>query len=376
MRRLIQQFIFLLCVLLPGIVSAQIIQNSGTGELNGISLDLSQATVTLNRVSLVDATNSTVTVDPPVVVANGIAFSTITVTLLDINGLPIAGRVVALASSRGATDLVTQPANPTDVNGVTTGEIRSTMNGVAQVLATDVADSVLVNSQPNVLFTSGEVLQLSKSVSPDRASVGDVVTYSIGIQNTTTSTINNVRIEDSAAPVLSYVNGTARLDGVAIADPVGTAPMMFDIGVVPPLVDSNGNGVADPGESGYMTLTYVMVVGAGARKGSYDNVAIAFDVCDSCEISQPTSVELEIVGDPIFDLGTVIGKVFHDKDGDGWQDPGETGVSGAMVALDSGVYALTDAHGRYHFPAIEPGQRMVTFSIPMLIVLIIGSCTA
>ena len=97
MRRLIQQFIFLLCVLLPGIVSAQIIQNSGTGELDGISLDLSQATVTLNRVSLVDATNSTVTVDPPVVLANGIAFSTITVTLLDINGLPIAGRVVALA---------------------------------------------------------------------------------------------------------------------------------------------------------------------------------------------------------------------------------------------------------------------------------------
>ena len=59
----------------------------------------------------------------------------------------------------------------------------------------------------------------------------------------------------------------------------------------------------------------------------------------------------------------MIGKVFYDVDGDGWQDRGETGISGAMVALDSGTYALTDTHGRYHFPAIEPGQRMVKLNV-------------
>ena len=366
MRCLIRQFVFCATVLLtlPGVTAAQVIQNTASGELNTLSLDLSQATVTLNRAPrIADSGNSTVTVNPPIVAADGIGFSTITVTLRDGANLPLAGRVVTLASSRGPLDVVTQPLNPTDINGVTTGEIRSVTLGATQVLATDVLDTVLLNDQPTVLFAQGEVLLLTKTVSPERATVGDVVTYTIVIQNTVTSTVGNVRIIDEASPVLAYLPGTARLDGNAIADPLPGPPMVFDIGDVLPLTDANGNGVADPGEGGYYSLSYTMIVGAGARVGSYSNLAVAVDICDTCTISMPVSVDLEITGDPIFDLGTVIGKVFYDVDGDGWQDRGEPGISGAMVALDSGTYALTDAHGRYHFPAIEPGQRLVKLNL-------------
>jgi len=328
-----------------------------------LQLDLTQATITLKRVPLTDAANSSVTVDPPVVAADGVAFSTITVTLRDGNRQPVAGRTVSLASSRGALDVVTQPLNPTDVNGETTAEIRSVNSGISQVLATDIFDAVLLNDQPDVGFTLGEVLQLTKTVGPDRASVGDIVNYRIEIQNTTTKVVGSVRISDAAAPVLAYVAGTARLDGVAIANPAQGSPTFFDIGDVQPLGDTNGNGVADPGESGYLVLTYSMVVGAGARAGLYSNVAIAVDACDICAASPPATAELEIGTDPVFDLGTIIGKVFQDLDGDGWQDSGETGIGGAMVALDNGVYALTDTHGRYHFPAVEPGQRMVKLNV-------------
>ncbi len=365
MRPLIRQLLLAagLFLLLQGIAAAQIIQNSATGELNALSLDLSQASITLNRFTLVNPINSTVTVNPPIVVANGVEISTITVTLRDNNDLPVAGRVVSVASSRGAQDIVTQPLNPTDINGVTTGEIRSTLNGIAIISATDVADAVLLNDQPQVMFTSTEVLVLSKEVNPDRAVVGDVVTYTVTIRNTTTNTVSNVRISDAASPVLAYLPGTARLDGNAIADPLPGPPMMFDIGNVQALIDANGNGVADPGEDGYHILSYSMVVGAGARVGTYPNLAVAVDVCDTCAISQPVSVDLEISADPIFDLGTLIGKVFYDVDGDGWQDRGESGISGAMVALDDGSYVLTDATGRYHFPAVEPGQRMLKLNI-------------
>lgn len=365
MGRLIRQ-VFLTaacCCLLQVSAGAQTLQNTATGEVNAFTLDLSQATTTLNRVSVVDAANSSVTVDPPVVTADGIAFSTITVTIRDGNDQPLSGRTVSLASSRGALDSIIQPVSPTDANGVTTGEIRSVNAGIAQVLATDVAESVLLDNQPDVGFTRGEVLQLTKSVNPDRATVGDVVTYTIEIQNTTDTAVNAVRIADSPAPVLAYVAGTARLDGVAIADPAGSSTLTFDIGDVAPLADANGNGIADPGESGYTVLSYSMLVGSGARRGTYENVAIAIDACDVCAISPAASVLLEIDSDPIFDLGTIIGKVFHDLDGDGWQDNGETGIGGAMVALDNGVYALTDVHGRYHFPAVEPGQRMVKLNV-------------
>ena len=366
MGRLTRQLLIIFCLVLSGAAGAQVIQNSATGELNGLSLDVSQATVNLNRAALVDAGNSSVVVNPTAVTADGAAFATVTVTLRDANGVPIEGRVVSIASNRGASDIVTQPLNPTDVNGVTTGEIRSNLVGVAEVIATDIVDNVVLDDQPDVFFTQGDVLLLTKSVRPNRATIGDVVTYTVEIQNTTAAVVSNVRIADKAAPVLSYVAGSARLDGVAIADPTPAATFLFDIGNVPALADSNANGVADPGEGGYLRLTYAMVVGAGARIGAYDNVATAIDLCDICTISQPATAQLEITSDPVFDLGTVIGKVFHDKDGDGWQDPGEAGIGGAMVALDSGVYALTDAHGRYHFPAIEPGQRLVKLNVAEL----------
>ena len=41
--------------------------------------------------------------------------------------------------------------------------------------------------------------------------------------------------------------------------------MVFDVGDVQPLADTNGNGVADPGEGGYHVLQYTMIVGAGAH---------------------------------------------------------------------------------------------------------------
>ena len=70
--------------------------------------------------------------------------------------------------------------------------------------------------------------------------------------------------------------------------------------------------------------------------------------------------------DPLFDLGTIIGKVFDDQNANNIQDEGERGVAGAMVVLDDGTYVLTDAYGRYHFPAVHPGQRLVKINIDSL----------
>ena len=57
MGRLIRQ-IFLIavsCLALPALAGAQTLQNTASGELNTFSLDLTQATITLNRLPLVDA---------------------------------------------------------------------------------------------------------------------------------------------------------------------------------------------------------------------------------------------------------------------------------------------------------------------------------
>ncbi len=63
---------------------------------------------------------------------------------------------------------------------------------------------------------------------------------------------------------------------------------------------------------------------------------------------------------PHFEQGkSVVGKVFEDRDGDGWQDKDENGIDGVRIFSDTGIYAITDEDGKYHFPFIETGQRVL-----------------
>src|SRR5207237_987805 len=57
--------------------------------------------------------------------------------------------------------------------------------------------------------------------------------------------------------------------------------------------------------------------------------------------------------------GFLIGRVFCDRDGDGKPGPGEEGVFGARVYIDTGWYAVTDESGKYHLKEIPPGVHLV-----------------
>ncbi len=214
-----------------------------------------------------------------------------------------------------------------------------------------------------VAETQGIVLRIDKTVSRHEAVIGDVTTWSVVVRNTTASDVVSVRIADRIPPGFQYLSGSARLDARPIPDPTGSRTVVFHVGTVPALADANGNGTADPGEPGYLVLTYQLVVGSGAKPGAHSNEAVAIDFCDACAISNTDRDTVEVLLDPVFDLGTIVGKVFRDANGDGAQQDGESGVPRAMVALDDGTYALTDEEGRYHFPAVRPGHRLVKLNL-------------
>lgn len=217
-----------------------------------------------------------------------------------------------------------------------------------------------------VVASQGLVLGLAKSAAKREALVGEVVTYLVEIRNTVPRDVRDVRIADSLPPNFRYVAGSARLDGAPLADPTGHRPIEFSIGDVPALDDRNGNGAADPGEPGYRLLAYQLVVGSGALPGGYENTVVATDYCDTCLLSARASASVQVRLDPTFDLGTILGKVFEDRNSDGVQQREEPGVPEVFVALDDGTYALTDEHGRYHFPAVRPGHRMVKIDLKRL----------
>jgi uncharacterized repeat protein (TIGR01451 family) len=71
------------------------------------------------------------------------------------------------------------------------------------------------------------------------------------------------------------------------------------------------------------------------------------------------SAHVRIIADPEFDLGTLLGDVYRDDNGNGVRDRGERGIEGATVVMDDGLSAVTDAEGRYHLASIVPGDRAI-----------------
>ena len=344
----------------PSMLGAALLnQHTTPGDADGNPANSNNVAV---QVAPLDLKGSTLVADPPVVLADGIAASKLVATAKNSGNVPLSSIPINFSSQRGGLDSITQPTAPTDCNGVASGAIRSRSVGVTSVSSV-IPNGLTLPANAQVFFTQGLVLELSKSASKKDAKIGDLITYQILLRNKTTKIVEQVRVEDQIPPNFKYVKGSTRLNGQAAADPAGNRTLSFSIGSIPALVDLNGNGRADQGEAGYLSLSYQLVIGSGATPQTYVNTAIAKDVCPSCAISNSDQARVSVTLDPLFDLGTIIGKVFLDKNADGYQDPDEPGIGNAMVALDNGSYALTDEFGRYHFPAVAPGQRLVKINL-------------
>jgi uncharacterized repeat protein (TIGR01451 family) len=331
-------------------------QGAVAGNADGDGNDANSITV---EVKSVDAGQSLLTADPLLVQVDfdgdGNPFSTITVTPRDGAGNNLGA---GLAVSVGATDGVSPFGTLTPVadngDGTYTARLSATLSGLATVTAT--VNGVTLNTRPQVAFTVGMVLKITKSANKESAVVGDVITYQIEVKNTIPQSVRFIKMNDQIPRHFKYVKGTTLINGQKAADPTGNRTLIFDLGTIAGLADTNGNGVADAGEAGHLLLSYQLIIGAGASPGDYLNQAQAFDFAP---VSNEAEEKVKVAFDPIFDLGTIIGKVFFDENKNGGQDLNEAGIAGVMVALDDGTYVITDDNGLFHFPGVAPGERLI-----------------
>jgi protocatechuate 3,4-dioxygenase beta subunit len=106
--------------------------------------------------SSISASNSSAVASPSSgISADGLASSTITVTVRDNNGNPIPGQTVQL-SATGSGNAITQPVAITDANGVTSGSLTSTVAEIKTISAVvnPGPSQVMVDQQPRIAFDS------------------------------------------------------------------------------------------------------------------------------------------------------------------------------------------------------------------------------
>jgi len=105
---------------------------------------------------LATATLSGLTVSSPTAPADGTTYITATVTLRDINLVPVAGKTIIFSTDGSLANCQPKYAI-TDTNGHATTIITATSPGTVTVLAIDSTDGISVQQTATITFTSGSV---------------------------------------------------------------------------------------------------------------------------------------------------------------------------------------------------------------------------
>lgn len=186
------------------------------------------------------------------------------------------------------------------------------------------------------------VLRVSKRAESRQVQVGDLVRYSIRIDNVGDVDAVQVPLLDSLPAGFSYVQGSLQVaDGDGAGAVNGIAPLRI--------------GALDIAVGQSATLSYVLRVGAGVGPGVHTNRAIV-RTDDGVALSNEASADVEVVGDPMLQDSLLIGTVFHDANGNGQQDPGERGLAGVRLGTVEGLLIETDRYGRFHLVGIDGGR--------------------
>jgi len=159
------------------------------------------------------------------------------------------------------------------------------------------------------------MLQLTKRALKKDVEKGQVVEYEIIVTNPTQTYFTNVAIEDKTPAGFQYIKDTTEMT----LSTNGTFGDNDDIDVSDEPLIGNTLGFTAvniaPKES--LRIRYILRASIGTTFGKYVNTAHA--VSGRSVVSNYDSASVEVIPDALFDTATIIGKVFEDINGDGYQ---------------------------------------------------------
>jgi uncharacterized repeat protein (TIGR01451 family) len=182
------------------------------------------------------------------------------------------------------------------------------------------------------------VLLLEKQVQPSRASVGDLLTYTVTVVNAGRAPLS-VRLLDTPEAGLAYVPGSA-----SPAEPLlQGGQLIWD------------NLALAPGARTVLSYKMRVLAGAGPQLRNTAQ-AIGSNGNNAAVASAVASAVVQLQQGVFTPPHNLLGRVFLDADRDGRYTAGlDVPLPGARVLLSNGLQTLTDGEGRYSFRNLTGG---------------------
>lgn len=191
------------------------------------------------------------------------------------------------------------------------------------------------------------LLQITKTADRAAAEPGDVAIYRLLVTNLSTQPATPLTITDQLPLGLLYVPNSVQ------ATPQQPTQVVTTDSSLTLTFASLG-----PGES--VSVAYGVLLTPDAVRGNGRNIAQA-----SAPGFTPVTAAYQMTIRPgiLADCGTILGRVFVDKNFDGQQQPGEPGVPNAVIFMDDGNRILTDPEGLFSLANVLPGYRVGTLDL-------------
>ena len=256
-----------------------------------------------------------------------------------------SGAKIGTATLSGKITKGTAPQGTWTQFSITQIAPEGTVKAVFVMDCNGIADVPPTKSYGNIVFdeANAEVnpAKLIVSASKRNVSSGDAVGINARYNNASGNTLTGVEMRIKIPHGLDYVAKSIRVNGRQTSYQEGS--LIIPVGTMAP-----GSEFA---------TSFVMLVTSGVQLGK--EYSMEFTIVGSSDLSETATLKFLVQGDPVFEQGTIIGKVFNDLNQNGVQDKGEDGVPWVRLYTEEGIGIVTDEHGLYHIPGIMPGRHVV-----------------
>lgn len=228
-------------------------------------------------------------------------------------------------------------------------------------------NTVLTDQNGLVLDTRPSDIVVVKEALVETAILGETVSYLITVTNVGQGPATGLTVTDTLPAGMAFVPGSASIDSVAATPTEDGRSQSFT------------NLTVAPATSVVIRLSATVL--ANAAVGELTNTAQVIDPVTGEVLAEDTATIVR-VPEAVFDCSDVIGKVFDDVNGNGYQDDytgvtrpitrsvidpkvgkvtrvevdapeGEPGLPNVRLATATGTIITTDEYGRYNVPCAE-----------------------
>jgi uncharacterized repeat protein (TIGR01451 family) len=213
------------------------------------------------------------------------------------------------------------------------------------------------NSNETRVTATQAALELVKTGDRAAAEPGDTIVYRLGITNKGTAAATNLTIQDQLPLGLRFIEksltGSINNNTIAV-----TAKSNSNSTIT---ISLNSSSQLQPNQT--LNIVYAAEITPDAIRGTGRNLALAQAGNLTSNIA---SHIIRIRPGILSDCGTIIGRVFIDKNNDGEQQPNEPGIPNAVIYMDDGNRIVTDANGLYSLANVINGYRTATLDLTSL----------